>query len=35
MTDAGAREVFFAFNALDRYPEAMYLSDGRARLRVR
>ena len=35
MTDAGAREVFFAFNALERYPEAMYLSNGRARLRVR
>ena len=35
MTDAGAREVFFAFNALERYPEAMYLSDGHARLRVR
>ena len=35
MTDAGAREVFFAFNALERYPEAMYLSNGHARLRVR
>ena len=35
MTEAGAREVFFEFNALERYPEEMYLSDGHARLRVR
>ena len=35
MTEAGAREVFFEFNALERYPDEMYLSDGRARLRVR
>ena len=35
MTEAGAREVFFAFNALECYPEEMYLSDGHIRLRVR
>lgn len=35
MTDAGAKEVFFEFNALDAYPERMYLSDGATRLRVR
>lgn len=35
MTDAGAKEVFFEFNALDGYPEEMYLSDGQARVRVR
>lgn len=35
MTEAGAREVFFEFNALEQYPDEMYLSDGHARLRVR
>ena len=35
MTDAGAREVFFEFGALDAYPERMYLSSGDTRLRVR
>lgn len=35
LTDAGAREVFFEFNALDTYPERMYLSDGKTRVRVK
>jgi len=35
MTDAGANEVFFEFNALDIYPEKMYLSNGETRIRVR
>ena len=35
MTDAGAKEVFFEFNALDIYPESMYLSNGETRIRVR
>lgn len=35
MTDAGAKEVFFEFNALESYPDAMYLCDGKTRLRVR
>lgn len=35
LTDAGAKEVFFEFNAMDSYPEAMYLSDGVTRVRVR
>ena len=35
MTDVGAREVFFEFNALDHYPETMYLAVGDARVRVR
>ena len=35
MTDAGAREVFFEFNALESYPEPMYLAAGDARVRVR
>jgi len=35
MTDAGANEVFFEFNALDIYPEKMYLSNGEMRIRVR
>ncbi|MGN0773090.1 MAG: hypothetical protein ACI4MP_04795 [Candidatus Ventricola sp.] len=35
MTDAGAKEVFFEFNALDAYPERMYLSNGRTRVRVK
>ena len=35
MTDAGAKEVFFEFSALETYPECLYLSDGQTRLRVR
>ena len=35
LTDAGAREVFFEFNALESYPEPMYLAAGDARVRVR
>ena len=35
MTDAGAKEVFFEFSALDAYPERMYLSSGDTRVRVR
>lgn len=35
MTDAGAKEVFFEYYALDMYPERMYLSDGESRVRVR
>ena len=35
MTDAGAREVFFEFSALDTYPERMYLQSGDTRVRVR
>jgi len=35
LTDTGAKEVFFEFNAMDTYPESMYLDDGKARVRVR
>lgn len=35
MTDAGAKEVFFEFNALDIYPESLYLTNGKTRIRVR
>ncbi|MBR5560466.1 MAG: hypothetical protein IKU73_03550 [Clostridia bacterium] len=35
MTDAGAKEVFFEFNALDVYPETMYLANGYTRVKVR
>ena len=35
MTDAGAKEVFFEFSALDAYPERMYLQSGDTRVRVR
>lgn len=35
MTDAGAKEVFFVFNAMESYPEAMYLTDGKTRVRVK
>lgn len=35
MTDAGAKEVFFEFNAMDSYPERMYLSNGTTRVRVK
>ena len=32
---AGAKEVFFEFNALDVYPDKLYLTNGRTRLRVK
>ena len=35
MTEAGAKEVFFEFNSLDVYPERLYLTNGRTRLRVK
>lgn len=35
MTDAGAKEVFFEYNALESYPEKMYLSADGVRIRVR
>ena len=35
MTEAGAKEVFFEFNALDVYPEKVYLSNGKTRIRVK
>lgn len=35
LTDAGAREVFFEFNALETYPETMYLASGGTRVKVR
>ncbi len=35
MTDFGAKEVFFEFNALDIYPEKMYLQNGDTRIRIR
>ena len=35
MTDVGAREVFFEFNALDHNPETMYLAVGDARVSLR
>lgn len=35
MTEAGAREVFFEFNALDVYPPKVYLTNGKTRLRVK
>lgn len=35
MTDAGYREVFFEFNAMDVYPEKVYLASGNTRVRVR
>lgn len=35
MTDAGAKEVFFEFNALDIYPEKVYLTNGKTRVRVK
>lgn len=35
MTEAGAKEVFFEFNALDFYPEKLYLTNGRTRVRVK
>lgn len=34
MTEAGAKEVFFEFNALEQYPQKVYLSDGKTRVRV-
>ena len=35
MTDAGAKEIFFEFAAMERYPEEIYLTDGQTRVRVR
>lgn len=35
LTDAGAREVFFEYNALESYPEKMYLAANGTRVRVR
>ena len=35
MTEAGAKEVFFEFNALDFYPDRLYLTNGRTRVRVK
>lgn len=35
MTEAGAKEVFFEFNALDAYPEKLYLTNGKTRIRVK
>ena len=35
VTDVGAREVFFEYNALESYPERMYLDADGARVRVR
>lgn len=35
MTDAGAKEVFFEYNALESYPEKMYLAADGIRIRVR
>ena len=35
MTEAGAKEVFFEFNALDVYPEKVYLTNGKTRVRIK
>ena len=35
MTEAGAKEVFFEFNALDVYPDKVYLTNGKTRIRVK
>lgn len=35
MTDAGAKEVFFEYNAMETYPEMMYLSANGIRVRVK
>lgn len=35
MTDAGAKEVFFEYNALESYPEKMYLVADGIKIRVR
>lgn len=35
LTDAGAKEVFFEYNALESYPEKMYLAADGIRIRVR
>ncbi len=35
MTEAGAKEVFFEFNALDVYPEKVYLTNGKTRVLVK
>ena len=35
VTDVGAKEVFFEYNALESYPERMYLNVDGVRVRVR
>ena len=35
MTDTGAKEVFFEYNAMENYPEKMYLMADGIRIRVR
>ncbi len=35
MTDAGAKEVFFEYNAMESYPEKMYLVSNGIRVRVK
>ena len=35
MTDAGAKEVFFEYNAMESYPEKMYLEADGIRIRVK
>lgn len=35
VTDVGAREVFFEYNAMESYPERMYLAADGVRVRVR
>ena len=35
VTDVGAKEVFFEYNALESYPERMYLAADGVRIRVR
>lgn len=35
MTDAGAKEVFFEYNAMESYPEKMYLAADGVRIRVK
>ena len=35
MTDAGAKEVFFEYNALDSFPEKMYLEADGIKIRVK
>ena len=35
MTDAGAKEVFFEYNAMESYPERMYLVADGIRIRVK
>ena len=35
MTDAGAKEVFFEYNAMDSYPEKMYLEADGIKIRIK